>query len=83
MWEFLKDICDKVFTEAGILAGVLFIYSAYVTWDNRGWRKENKELHEKVYNMGLKQIEASVETNAVLDKLADMVQAISDKLKGK
>lgn len=82
MWDLLKDVADKIFSEAGILAGVLFVYSVYLTMDNRTWRKENKELHEKVYNMGLKQIEVSVELDNVLDTLLDTTKAISEKLKG-
>lgn len=79
MFEFLERISDKVFTEAGLLAGILFIYAIYLTLDNKSWRRENRELHEKVYNMGLKQIETAVENNAVLDKLVTTIGAISEK----
>ncbi len=78
--DVFAGIAKVIFTQAGLVAGLLFIYSVYVTWDNRGWRKENKALNERLIDLGGKQIETAVTTNAVLDKVAGAIQAMSDRI---
>lgn len=73
---FLKILADKVFTEAGLVAGLLFVWSIYLIRENKGWRKENKELHDKIYDMGMRQIEVNAEGNNVLDKIADTLDKV-------
>ncbi len=80
MEDIIAAIAKIIFTQAGLVAGLLFIYAVYVTWDNRGWRKENKALSERLINLGAKQIETSAQTNAVLDKVAGAVQVMSDRI---
>lgn len=81
MWDAFAKIGDKVFTEAGVLAGILFLYAIYASWDNRGLRKELSQLHERVFNMGMKQVETSAETNTVLDKVIDAFDALTEAKK--
>lgn len=80
MFEFLQSIGDKVFTEAGVLAFVLFWLSVYLLFDNKGLRKENRVLNDKLFDLGVKQTAAGIETNNILDKLGDTVEAVLKKL---
>lgn len=77
----LHGMGEKVFTEAGVLAFILFWICVYLTWDNRCLRKEqskdNKEAFKKIYELGITQSETAIETNHVLDKLGDTVHVIT------
>lgn len=88
--EFIKTVWVSVSSEAGIAASLLFLWGVYQTIDNRGLRKElrqlqserfseSKELNAKIYDMGMKQVQASIEANNVYDKISDTLTAFSSK----
>ncbi len=80
MFEFIQKIGDKVFTEAGLVAFLLFWGLVYCNLQLRGERKENKSLNQKMYDMGMKQTITNAETNSVMDKISDTMKTLMDML---
>ena len=80
VFDFLEKIGDKIFTEAGLVAFLLFWGLIYVAIQLRGERKENRLLNQKMYDMGIKQTVTNSETNSLLDKISDAFKAMADKL---
>lgn len=74
-------IVDKVFTEAGLIACLLFCAVIYLGIENKKKEKKIDALHERIHAMGVNQIQATSETNNVLDKLTDTLQLLM--MKGK
>lgn len=81
MPEWLSNIADKVFTEAGILAFILFWMNIYQAIDARMTRKQAakdlKEANDKIYYMGTKSVEQQIVTSAALDKNADAIETLT------
>lgn len=75
----VNDIGNKIFTEAGVLAFVLFWLLVYTLIDNRSWRRENRDLNKQLVDMGMRQIEVSAETNNVIEKLSDTLDDMEER----
>lgn len=79
-FNWLSGLGDKVFTEAGILAFILFWICVYLTWDNRCLRnernKDSKDAFKQIYELGTAQTKTAIETNNVLDKVSDTVHIL-------
>ena len=73
--KIMEFLGDKVFTEAGVVALLLFWWGIYLILDNRALRRENNKLHDRVYNLGISQTEVNTETNNVLDKIVDALKS--------
>jgi len=84
MLEFLQHIGNIVFTEAGILAFILFWYGVFITLELRSVRirKDNalKEQTDKVFVMGMGQIEASTKQVLVMQQISTNVRDLTDLL---
>lgn len=72
--DWLNGIGDKIFTEAGVLAFVLFWWCVYLCWKNNDLEKYSRKLNKHLYDLGMAQTIATSEVGAVLDKLVGMLQ---------
>lgn len=72
-WQF---IAERVFTEAGLVAFLLFVWGLYLVIQLHLKDKKINELHDRIHSMGMEQIRLSVESNQVLDKIADTVHTL-------
>ena len=69
----LQFLTDKVLTEAGLVAVLLFLGNIYQAYDRKSYRAENTELHNKILTLALEQTKVNAESNNVLDKISDML----------
>lgn len=76
LMDLLDKMGDRVFTEAGILALILFWFCIYLLLDNRSYRRENRTLNDKIFTMGMQQVTVNSESNAVMGKLGETVGAL-------
>lgn len=77
--ELLNTMADKVFTEAGLVAFLLFWWGIYLLLDNRAVKRENSTLHDRIYNMGIEQTKVMASMNNILDKISDTLTAKFNK----
>ncbi len=75
--KYLQALGDTLLTQAGIVAFTFFWWNIYLIYDNRGLRKEIKGLNKAMYDMGIQQIAAMVENTNTLDKIGDVVSALT------
>lgn len=74
MMEFIQSIGDKIFTEAGLVAFLLFWAYVYQMYKNTRLETYNRQLNGKVYQLGTSQITAMGEFSSVLDKVLFVLQ---------
>lgn len=71
---------NRVYSDAGLTAFLLFCACLYLLLDNRSLRKEIKNLNIKMYDMGILQAKASIEASGAYDKISEVVTAMANRI---
>lgn len=74
--EFINGLADKVFTEAGLVALLLFWANIYQASQLRAERKKNEVLNEKIYALGTASVKQNEAHNHLLDKVAELMNRL-------
>lgn len=73
MEGWITDLGRQVFSEAGLVALLLFAALVYMAWREHNAGKRNVTLQDKL-------VELTVLTNSTLDKHAMLLDGIKDRL---
>lgn len=82
-FAFLNGLGDKVFTEAGLVALLLFWANVYQASQLRAERNKNEALNEKIYALGTASVKQNEAHNHLLDKVAELMNRILNSKGGK